>query len=544
MKKKQKNECVIHNPSLANLYERMKTDRQQYLDKAKEAAKYTIPSLITDEYNSSPKVIETPHQSVGADGINNLASKTTLALLPPNQPFYKFSLDELLLKNRAEATGQDKAKYAEDVNKGLSITEKMLTDYNEQHGDRICFGEAIKHYYVAGNVLLVHTATDGLKYYPLSRYVVKRDYVGNVIKAITQETVNFYTLPVEMQDSVLTQIATKKKMNSEDVAQELKEKDIDLFTIYRRNGKKWETWQEVEGVEVPDSRGKYPLDICPFMALRYARIDGESYGRGLVEEYIGDISYLDTLSLAIKQSSLAASKLLILVSPNGVTKIKDLAKAKNGDFVVGRAEDCQALQTQKYYDLQTAQAEADKIERRLNRVFLLKAAIQRDAERVTAEEIREMARDLDEAHGNNYSIMSKEFQRAYVKISFFHMRKEKGTLLPNLVTDKNVKLTVTTGLEALGRGSELTKLATFFDIMSKFAQAAQLVGAKTEPIAAKVAASLNLDIEGLFYTEDEKAEMQKQAQQQSLMERAAPNMVNKYGDYMMQQQEQENQQQQ
>lgn len=141
-----------------------------------------------------------------------------------------------------------------------------------------------------------------------------------------------------------------------------------------------------------------------------------------------------------------------------------------------------------------------------------------------------MARDLDEAHGNNYSIMSKDFQTAYVKISFYHMRKEKGSLLPDLIRDKSIKLTVTTGLEALGRGSDLNKLATFFDIMGKFAQQAQAVGAKTEPIAAKVAASLNLDIDGLFYSEEEKAQMQQQAQKQQLLEKAAPNYVNQVGE--------------
>ena len=118
------------------------------------------------------------------------------------------------------------------------------------------------------------------------------------------------------------------------------------------------------------------------MALRYTAIDGESYGRGLIEEYIGDISYLDILSLAIKQASLAGSKLVMLVNPNGLTKIKHLSEAQNGGFALGRAEDVTPLQANKYYDMQVAQAEADKIERRLNRIFLMKAAIQRQAERV------------------------------------------------------------------------------------------------------------------------------------------------------------------
>jgi len=287
----EKEKCTIHNPSLATKYERMKVDRQPYLDKAREAAKYTIPSLITDETNgNTPKVISSPNQSVGADGINNLSAKTTLALLPPNQPFYKFSMDEVTVKQQASESGQEKSKFQEDITKGLSQVEKMLTDYNEQHADRVCFGEAQKHDYVAGNVMLVHTPKDGLKYYPLSRYVVKRDYIGNILRAITQETINFFTLPVEMQDEVLTQISTKKKMNPDEVKKELKEKDVDLFTGYKRSGKYWETWQEVEGVEVPKSRGKYPLEICPFTCLRYAPVDGESYGRGLIEEYIGDIT--------------------------------------------------------------------------------------------------------------------------------------------------------------------------------------------------------------------------------------------------------------
>ena len=71
----------------------MKQDREPYLNKAKEAARYTIPSLIKEDDNG--KQVQTysqPNQSVGADGVNNLAAKVTLAMLPPNQPFFKLLL--------------------------------------------------------------------------------------------------------------------------------------------------------------------------------------------------------------------------------------------------------------------------------------------------------------------------------------------------------------------------------------------------------------------------------------------------------------------
>ena len=525
--------------TLAGEYELMKQDRQPYLDKAREAAKYTIPSLITDDTQKlkNIKQIATPNQSVGADGVNNLASKVTMTMLPPNQTFFKFAMDDMVIKEQA---GDNSSQYKADVNKGLSKVEKLLLDYQEQLGDRVCLGEALKHLYIAGNIFLVHDPKEGLKYYPLDRFCVKRDYCGNVLKAITEETVGLYTLPEEIQELVMMKILEKRAKEKPD-DKKINEEELTLYTVFRRKAKHWEIYQEVEGIQIPKSKGKYPIEICPFMALRYVRIDGESYGRGLIEEYIGDISYLDILSLAIKQASLAGSKLVMLVNPNGITKIKHLSEAKNGGFALGRVEDVQPLQANKYYDLQVAQAECDKIERRLNRIFVMKAAIQRDAERVTAEEIRTMVQDLEEALGNHYSIMCKEFQLAYVKITFFHLKKEKKNALPDLIRDKNIKLTVTTGLEALGRSSDLNKLITFLDIMGKIAPAVQQLGGKVEKIANDVATSLNLDIEGMFMTEEEKAEAMEQAQRQELMLKAAPNAVNKYGDMLMKQQEQEQQ---
>ena len=155
----------------------------------------------------------------------------------------------------------------------------------------------------------------------------------------------------------------EKKIQKGEADKEVRdEEEVTLYTGCRNKGTYWEVYQEVEGIELPSSRGKYPKDVCPFIPLRYTRIEGESYGRGLIEEYIGDISYLDCISLAIKQASLAASKFIMLVNPQGITDVKKLANTPNGGFASGRVEDVAPLQANKYYDLQVAQAEANKIE--------------------------------------------------------------------------------------------------------------------------------------------------------------------------------------
>ena len=512
-------------------YQNMKTEREMWIGAAIEAAKYTIPSIAPENDSTtlkgtSKKKTWQPHQAVGADGVNNLASKVTTTLLPPNQTFFRFQMDKAVIKQNAEEQGLEPEQYEKDVNTGLANLEGMLLDYQNQFNDRACLGEGLKHLYITGNVLFIFDKDNGLKYYPLNRFVIKRDYCGNPQKVITEEKIAYSELPEKFQEQILKNRIEKLALNEEEDKCKLEEKEFILYTKFHRCKKNWVVQQEVDEIILEGSEGKYPLDVCPFIALRYVRVDGESYGRGLIEDYFGDISYLDTLSLAIKEASLAGSKCVILVNPASSTSIRKLSSAKNGDYVAGNPNDVAALQVGKYNDLQVAQATATAIEQRLQRIFCMKAAVQRNAERVTAEEIRQMAADLEEALGNHYALMSKEFQLAYTKITYYHLRKEKKNILPDLLREKSIKLTITTGLEALGRTSDLNKLITFFNVLGQIAQSAQAVGAKTESLVNLVAASLNLDVSGMFYTEEEKQQMQNEAQTGELVKQMAPNIVN------------------
>ena len=73
-------------------YEKLKHDRQHYLDRARECSEITIPALIPDDTFTTSSDLYTPFQSIGARGVNNLASKLLLLLLPPNSPFFRLSV--------------------------------------------------------------------------------------------------------------------------------------------------------------------------------------------------------------------------------------------------------------------------------------------------------------------------------------------------------------------------------------------------------------------------------------------------------------------
>ena len=68
-----------------------------------------------------------------------------------------------------------------------------------------------------------------------------------------------------------------------------------FFTSVCRKKKKWEVFQEVKGIKIPESVGEFPIDKSPYIALRMSRVDGEDYGRGYVEQYIGDLTSCNQL---------------------------------------------------------------------------------------------------------------------------------------------------------------------------------------------------------------------------------------------------------
>ena len=362
-------------------------------------------------------------------------------MLPPNSPFFRLAIDDFDIEQLAgkEARGA--------VEEALSRIERASMQEIEATAVRVPVHEALKHLIVAGNALVYLPKKGGMKVFRLDRYVVKRDTMGNVLEIITKESVSPLMLPKEAQEI----IASADDYNSDSGA-----KNCDLYTYVVRRDKHFEVYQEVKGFIIPDSKGRYPLDRLPFIPLRLTRIDGEDYGRGYVEEYIGDLRSLEALTRAIVEGAAASSKVLFLVRPNGTTKQSTLAKAPNGAIVQGDASDVTTLQVQKYNDFRVAQETAARITERLSFAFLLNSAVQRNAERVTAEEVRYMAQELETALGGVYSILSQEFQLPLVRL-LLHRLESTGKM-PKMPKD-SIKPQIVTGLEALGRGQDLNKLA-------------------------------------------------------------------------------------
>lgn len=503
-------------------YDLLASSRTQFLDRARRCSELTIPTLVPPSGHGPHTVYYTPWQGIGARGVNNLASKLLLSLLPPNSPFFRLGIDDF---TSAQLAGEPGARAK--IEEGLNKIERAVQNEIEGSGLRSPIFLALKHLIVAGNYLAYLPKDGGVKGYPLDRYVVQRDTLGNVLDVLALDEVSPLALDKEVKDLLVGEDAGKDQSP---------DKTVKLYTRFYRDGNQWKSYQEIKGMIIPGSEGSWPIDKPPFMALRWTHIDGEDYGRSYVEEYIGDLISLEGLSKAIVEASAVAAKVVYLLNPNGVTRAKDLTKAESGEVIVGSVADVAALQTQKQADMSIAYQAANTITDRLSMAFLMNSAIQRNAERVTAEEVRYMAGELEDALGGVYSILSQEFQLPLVIRIMDRMTKQKrlpalpkGVVTPQIVT----------GLEALGRGHDLNKYQMMIQALAPLGPEAMAKYMNPGDYIKRIGTSLGIDMDGLIKSEEqlqqeEQAAMQMQQQQMmaSMAEQAIPNATKALGDAM------------
>lgn len=482
------------------LYDRLKADRDQYTERAEKCAAMTIPALFPKDSDNASTSYMVPNQSIGARGLNNLSSKLLLALLPPNSTFFRLSPTEQVVSQMAEQPEQ-----LQEIEKALERLERRVLRYIETQQIRITIKEALNQLLVAGNALLfLPPAEGGAKLYKLSNYVLQRDALGKVIQLCTLDNLSFATLP----DNVQTLVAS-------DGAQHEATENVAIYTHVFIDGDNYVSYQEVNGEIITGSEQQFPVNKSPWIALRIVKIDGESYGRSYVEEYLGDLESLDVHTEALRNLAAITGHILYLVNPTGITQVRRLAKAKSGAFVPGRVEDVQAMQTNKGNDLQISLQYVQSLERRLGYIFMLQSAVQRQAERVTAEEIRYIAGELEDTLGGTYSILSQELQLPLVRRIMVQL--EGMGEIPTL-PDGTVEPTITTGLEAIGRGHDLNKLLTFKEIITTTPGSESVL--KTNAFIALCATALGIDTEGLLKSDEELMQEQQQAMMMQMAQEA------------------------
>ena len=504
-------------------YTELSQDRAPSLDRARRCAELTIPYLIPPDDLAQGQELPSLYQSVGANGVTNLASKLLLTMLPPNEPCFRLRVNNLVMEREEEDADKE---FRTKIEKALSRIEQAVLADVEASGDRPVVAEGNQHLIVAGNVLYHDDPKKGLRLFPLSRYVVERDPMGTPVEIIAEETVNLDTLPEDVAARIREAADTlgQPSVKGDD------RKDVNIYTHLKRGPKKWAVYQECRGVKLPGSEGSYKPDACPWLPVRMYSIAGENYGRSFVELQLGDLGSLESLCQSLVEGSAVSAKVVGLVNPNGVTDPKALAESANGDMIEGNADDVAFLQVQKGADFQVVAAQIQRLEQRLKTAFLMMDGVRRDAERVTAEEIRVIAQELETGLGGVYTLISQEFQLPYIASRMATMTRQKripelpkGTVTPSIVT----------GFEAIGRGNDKQKLLEFLKAGAELMGESFLGLLNPQNAVTRLASAMGISTEGLVKDEEELAQerqaAQQQAQGQMMMEKLGPEALRQIG---------------
>lgn len=423
----------------------IKLQDSEVVRRATQYAHWTLPALMADmQGKCGNTVIERDYQEMGAILTNHLSAKVAGILFPSSRPFFKISASAQLIQDASD-DGVSKA----DLIAGLSRMETdacALLFQNASYNQIIL---ALKHLIVTGNTLVYRdTEKHRTITYGLQSYATRRDGQGVLLDCVLREFTYVEALPLELQAVLVAKDRTRYSRPEQEC------------TIYTRIHREYNAQGDVVYTVTQEvdttpcgTKGTYPEHLCPWQALTWNLIPGEHYGRGLVEDYAGGFAKLSDLSEAHALYAIEVMRVVHLVSSGSGTDIDDLANAETGEYVAGSKDTVSAHESGDGLKLQQVSNEIAQITMRLSTAFMY-GSNTRDAERVTAYELAQQAREAETALGGVYSSLSEGWQ---VPMAHVLVYESKPTTLSGIIS-KDLKLGIQAGIPALGRAADVQNL--------------------------------------------------------------------------------------
>lgn len=473
------------------IWTRLDGARAGLLSRCEHYASVTIPKLcLPDGFDHDTTDQAHDYQSIGAQATNHLTNKIMLALFAPSRPFFRVGTGAQTQQQMAAAGIEE-----QDMSSILAEMERKAVRELDARGQRPKLYSCIRHLIVTGNVLLI-LDKELLRVMGIKYYCVKRDARGKVHTLVIKERLKFNELDQDVQDLLSSRYTPDTEV------------EFYKLIIRDRNGDYLLT-QHVDAHLLPEKyNGKWPEDKLPYRVLTWDLADEADYGTGLVEEYIGDLDAASMLSEAVVDGAVMASEIRWLVNPTGVTSVDDVNKSRNGDALAGRVEDVAPTQASNAQAVATVQSLMELYIRRISLAFLMMTGATRDAERVTAEEIRFTAGELETAYGGTYSALANSIQTPVAEWLL--------ELAGASIAGTDLHVSIVTGLDALSRNGDLENLRLAFgDLTALVAATAQdpelQRRIKWKPLTKFVGDGRGVDLTPFIKTDEEvQAEMAQQ----------------------------------
>ncbi|UIW12846.1 MAG: collar, head-to-tail connector protein [Enterobacter phage ENC16] len=493
------------------------------LTAAEQFAKWSLPTVFTKDLSGMDgkrSALHRDYQSLGAILINTASTKVVKALFPQGAPFFRF-VDSNELAGVVGELGIQGEVPSVQAEVELAASSQVYKD--EEYAAKL---HATKLLMVTGNALEYRDKQRQRSHiYSIRDYAVKRNGSGDVMLIVLKERICVGDLPDEYR------VQYDNKADYEDlelytgVCREVREGGAVVYKVY----------QEVDNKPVGEP-SYYPEKQCPYTVLVWNRVNSEHYGRGLVEDYAGEFAKLSELSKALTLYEVEAMRFVNMTNSGSGVDIDKFNEAVTGDTVqtnapAGSNPGVWAYEGGVYQKIQVMQAEIASIEQRLARAFMYGGNM-RQAERVTAYEIRQNAQEAQEALGDAYSQLSSVW---LTKLAYLYCLELYPQMQP-LLDLQAMTLNVVVGTAALNKAAQNDRLLEATQSLQLIAPVLTQLTKRTnmDALIDTVFDSFGINSSSFFYTEEQLKQMQEQenaaaaagaAQQQQALQAADPNQA-------------------
>ena len=491
--------------TVAARFNHLDSARETKLERSRYMASLTLPTLLPPNGITNASEMPKPYSSVAARGVTNMASRMLSALIPLNDlPFFKFDLADGT-EPGAEAFG-----YMESL---ASQVYSKLTSNNMRESIFM----ALQHLIVTGDVLIVMDDDYSFRIYRLDQYVLRRDIDGSIVEIIYLDW-----KPKDANDSAFEAYDNQFFPSSWNAMSAMPDYEA-YFNRVVWNDKEgtWDFWSEdAEGNKIDSGT----FVASPFMALRWMGVTGEDYGRSHCEEILGDMETLEAYTKSMIDGMTAASTFWVAVDPSGITELDDLAESPNGAFVGARQQDVFTVSPAQTISpqLSACQTAVEQMRREVGNAFLLGSAGVRSAERVTATEVRMMGMEIENVLGGAFSSIARAMLQPIIRRTITLMIKDgmiDDRLAAELTEDGQLSVNVVTGLQALSRDADLTKLMQMGEMVRNLPPEA-IQSFKWTEYASSLISAIGFDPRNWVASEEEQAQAQQQQMQQQMQMQA------------------------
>lgn len=449
---------------------------------------WSIPTIYADPdlvLNGRQQAVRRDFQSVGAMLANHLASKIASLLFPSTQSFFR--LDAAVnTAAMADAMAMDVKELASGLAELENTAYRRIFLRSSYHQ----LVHTMKLLICTGNCLLYRDSENtNMHAYSLRQYSLLRDGSGKVLDIVLKERTTVGQLPEAVQAAFY---AGRDKYDA-----------VCLYTRVRREPRTvtdvFVVTQQVDSYAL-DVHEEYAEAVCPYIPVTWNLVTGENYGRGLVEDYAGDFAKLSELSEALALYEIEACRVLHMAAPGSQADIDSMADQESGAWVAGDPTKVEAYEAGDYNKILALTADLEQIFQRLAPAFMYGGNV-RDAERVTAEEIRTQAEEANQSLGGVYSVIADNL---HIPLAHILCAEVNPEFVSEIIAG-GLTLSVLTGVAALGRSADVNKLLQVAQVLATvipvFTQSSQRLD--PERVISKVFEGFGLNLEDYTHTEEE-----------------------------------------